>query len=240
MDDTGVYHVPQKCTSGCTYVDDEASDSGPTDLQEALTKSDDYYFYSLGDQFYYSSNPDGIQKTAAEYGLGEPTGIDLPGDYYGQVDSASLRAAQHKADPSVPASYYVGDNIETAFGQGETTVTPIQQAVAYATFANGGTRYQPQVAAAVVGPTGKVVKQFAPKVTGTVSLPASTYQPMLAGFEGVVSSQRRHRQRCVRPVRQVPHGELSHRGQDGNRRCRADQGTELMVRRIRTDQPCGE
>lgn len=189
VDDTGVYHVPQKCTSGCTYVDDEASDSGPTDLQEALTKSDDYYFYSLGDQFYYSSNPDGIQKTAAEYGLGEPTGIDLPGEYYGQVDSASLRAAQHKADPSVPASYYVGDNIETAFGQGETTVTPIQQAVAYATFANGGTRYQPQVAAAVVGPTGKVVKEFEPKVTGTVSLPASTYQPMLAGFEGVVTAK---------------------------------------------------
>jgi penicillin-binding protein 2 len=82
----------------------------------------------------------------------------------------------------------VGDNIETAFGQGETLVTPIQQAVAYATFANGGTRFQPQVAAAIVSPSGKVVKQFQPKVTGTVSLPPSTYQPMLAGFEGVVSS----------------------------------------------------
>jgi penicillin-binding protein 2 len=187
VDDTGVYHVPQKCTSGCTYVDDEASDSGPTDLQEALTKSDDFYFYSLGDEFYYSNDPDGIQKEAAQYGLGEPTGIDLPGAYDGQVDSASLRAAQHKEDPSVPSSYYVGDNIETAFGQGETLVTPVQQAVAYATFANGGTRYQPQVAAAIVSPTGKVVTQFGPKVTGTVSLPPSTYQPMLAGFEGVVA-----------------------------------------------------
>jgi penicillin-binding protein 2 len=187
VNDTGVYHVPQKCTSGCTYVDDEASDSGPTDLQEALTKSDDYYFYSLGDQFYYSSDPNGIQKMAAEYGLGEATGIDLPGADNDQVDSASLRAAQHKQDPSVPASYYVGDNIETAFGQGETTVTPVQQAVAYAAFANGGTRYQPEVAAAIVSPTGKVVKQFEPKVTGTVSLPPSTYQPMLAGFEGVVA-----------------------------------------------------
>jgi penicillin-binding protein 2 len=189
VNDTGVYHVPQKCTSGCTYVDDEASDSGPTDLQEALTKSDDYYFYSLGDQFYYSSDPDGIQKTAAEYGLGGPTGIDLPGEFHGEVDSASLRAAQHKQDPSLTSSYYVGDNIETAFGQGETTVTPIQQAVAYATFANGGTRYQPQVAAAIVSATGKVVTQFEPKVTGTVSLPPSTYQPMLAGFEGVVADK---------------------------------------------------
>jgi len=191
VDDTGVYHVPQKCTSGCTFSDDEASDAGEIDLQDALTESDDYYFYSLGDQFYYSSDPDGIQKTAAEYGLGEPTGIDLPGAYDGQVDSASLRATQHKENPTAFPfpSYYVGDNIETAFGQGETLVTPIQQAVAYATFANGGTRYQPQVAAAIVSPTGKVVKKFAPKVTGTVSLPPSTYQPMLAGFEGVVADK---------------------------------------------------
>jgi penicillin-binding protein 2 len=191
VDDTGVYHVPQKCTSGCTYTDDEASDSGETDLAEALTKSDDYYFYNLGDLFYYSSNPDGIQKMAAEYGLGETTGIDLPGEDKGQVDSASLRANQHKENPTAfpYPSYYVGDNIETAFGQGETLVTPIQQAVAYATFANGGTRYQPQVAAAIVSPTGKLVKRIQPKVTGTVSLPPSTFQPMLDGFEGVVSDK---------------------------------------------------
>jgi penicillin-binding protein 2 len=191
VDDTGVYHVPQKCTSGCTYTDDEASDAGEINLAGSLTESDDYYYYNLGDLFYYSSNPDGIQKMAAEYGLGERTGIDLPGEDTGQVDSASLRSGQHKADPSAfpYPSYYVGDNIETAFGQGETLVTPIQQAIAYGTFANGGTRYQPQVAAAIVTPTGKVVKQFAPKVTGTVSLPASTYQPMLEGFEGVVSNK---------------------------------------------------
>jgi penicillin-binding protein 2 len=191
VDDTGVYHVPQKCTSGCTYTDDQPSDSGETDLAEALTKSDDYYFYSLGDRFYYSSNPDGIQKMAAEYGLGQMTGIDLPGEDTGQVDSASLRAGQHKENPTAfpYPSYQVGDNIETAFGQGETLVTPIQQAVAYATFANGGTRYQPELAAAIVSPTGKVVTEFKPKVTGTVSLPPSAYQPMLEGFEGVVSDK---------------------------------------------------
>jgi penicillin-binding protein 2 len=191
VDDTGVYHVPQKCTSGCTYTDDEASDAGEIDLSEALTESDDYYFYNLGDLFYYSPNPDGIQKMAAEYGLGETTGIDLPGEATGQVDSAALRANQHKENPTAfpYPSYQLGDNIETAFGQGETLVTPIQQAVAYATFANGGTRYQPEVAAAIVSPAGKLVKQIQPKVTGTVSLPPSTYQPMLTGFEGVVSDK---------------------------------------------------
>jgi penicillin-binding protein 2 len=190
VNDTGTYKIPQTCTGQCSFKDDEASDAGPTDMQLALTKSDDYYFYALGDEFYYSKDPEGIQQAAADYGLGHATGIDLPGEDVGEVDGAGERAALHKEDPAdyPNASYYVGENVETAFGQGETLVTPMQQAVAYATFANGGTRYQPQVAAAIVGPDGKVVKQFLPKVTGHVSLPPSTSQPMLAGFEGVVNS----------------------------------------------------
>jgi penicillin-binding protein 2 len=189
VDDTGTYTV-KNCTEGCVFHDDEASDAGETDLQEALTKSDDYYFYKLGDLFYSSSNPTGIQQTASDYGLGQKTGIDLPGEDAGQVDSAALRAEQHKEDPGdfPNPGYLVGDNIEMAFGQGETLVTPIQNALAYATFANGGTRYQPQVASAIVSPEGHVVKQFSPQVTGKVSLSPTNYQAMLAGFEGVVNS----------------------------------------------------
>lgn len=189
VDDTGTYTI-KDCTASCTYHDDEAADAGEIDMQSALTESDDYYFYNLGALFYGSANSNGIQDTAAAYGLGHPTGIDLPNESGGQVDSAALRQQQHKEDPGAfpDPGYYVGSNVEMAFGQGETLVTPIQNALAYATFANGGTRYQPQVAAAIVSPQGKVIKQFAPKVTGTVRLPASTYQPMLAGFEGVVSS----------------------------------------------------
>jgi penicillin-binding protein 2 len=193
FDDTGVFTVPD-CKSNCTYHDDEDESAGPIDVQGALTQSDDYFFYKLGYEFYVSSNPNGIQKTAADYGLGHTTGIDLPGEDAGQVDSAGLRAEQHKANPTAfpDPSYFTGYNVEMAFGQGETLVTPIQQAVAYATFANGGTRYQPEVAADIVSPTGQVVKKFTPKVTGHVSLPTSTFQTMLAGFEGTVNDPGAH------------------------------------------------
>ena len=67
VDDTGTYKIPQACTGTCSFKDDEASDAGPTDMQEALTKSDDYYFYALGDEFYYSKNPEGIQEEASNY-----------------------------------------------------------------------------------------------------------------------------------------------------------------------------
>ena len=39
---------------------------------------------------------------------------------------------------------------------------------------------------AVVTPSGRVVKRFTPKVTGHVSLPPTTYDALLTGFEGAV------------------------------------------------------
>jgi penicillin-binding protein 2 len=197
VDDNGTYTVANCITAGsagCVFHDDEAKGAGVVNLTSALTQSDDYYFYNLGYLFYveqskYGATP--IQNVAGQYGLGEPTGIDLPDEAPGRVDSQAVRQALHKEDPAAfpNTNWYEGDNIEMAFGQGGTVVTPIQEAVAYATFANGGTRYQPEIAAAIVNPaTDKVVKRFAPKVTGHVDLPQSIYQPILEGLEGVVSN----------------------------------------------------
>jgi penicillin-binding protein 2 len=67
--------------------------------------------------------------------------------------------------------YRGGDEVNLAIGQGDTVVTPLQVATAYAALANGGTIWQPQVAKGLVGSDGKVVSVFKPKKTG--SLPVS-------------------------------------------------------------------
>jgi penicillin-binding protein 2 len=191
--DTGTFTIPN-CKAGCFFHDDAPSDAGMIDLPFAITESDDDYFYNLGYQFYLRQakyGPTPIQNAAYRYGLGEYTGIDLPDEAQGRVDSYAERVLLHKEAPAVfpPATWYPGDNVEMAFGQGETLLTPIEEAVAYATFANGGTRYQPEVATAEINPTtGKVVKRFKPKVTGHVSLPGSIYGPILQGLEGVVDN----------------------------------------------------
>jgi penicillin-binding protein 2 len=103
-----------------------------------------------------------------------------------QAERVKLHAMAPKAFPNT--SWYTGDNIEMAFGQGGTYITPIEQAVAYSTFANGGTRYVPQVAAAVISPTGQVVKKVTPQVAGHVAIAPANYQAMLTGFEGAVNT----------------------------------------------------
>jgi penicillin-binding protein 2 len=77
-----------------------------------------------------------------------------------------------------------------AFGQGTTAVTPIEMANAYATFANGGTRYEPEVAAAIINAHNQVVVRYQPRVLGHVNLPASIREPILEGLEGVVENPR--------------------------------------------------
>jgi penicillin-binding protein 2 len=193
IDDTGSFKVPG-CHSnpkGCVFHDDETTGLGEVDLQSALTESSDYYFYNLGYLFWsqqarYGQTP--IQNVAHQYGLDQYTDIDLPNEVQGRVDSPEVRKELHAEAPKdFPyTSWYTGDNIEMAFGQGTTALTPIAQANAYATFANGGTRYAPEVAAGIINAHGQTVIRYGARVLGHVALPARVRDPILAGLEGVV------------------------------------------------------
>jgi penicillin-binding protein 2 len=199
-DDTGSFKIPGcpapgvVSTQGCQLNDNPGDGTGEYNISGALTVSSDSFFYNLGDLFYNARaqyGPTPIQNEATQYGEGTITGIDLPGEAQGRVDSQATRQKLHAEAPAAfpNTTWYTGDNIEMAFGQGATVLTPIEQAVAYSTFANGGTRYAPQVASEIVNPlTGKVVKKLAPQVTGHVAISPTNYSALLQGFEGVISN----------------------------------------------------
>jgi len=178
---------------GCVFHDDDNEAAGEVDLSKALTVSSDYYFYNLGYLFWANQSKYGqtpIQNVAHEYGLDQYTNIDLPNETQGRVDSPAVRKILHAEAPAAfpNVAWYTGDNIEMAFGQGTTALTPIEMANAYATFANGGTRYEPEVAAAVINAHNQVVERYQPRVLGHVNLPASIRDPILQGLEGVVEN----------------------------------------------------
>ncbi len=200
--DTGAYTVPG-CKiggAGCvTYHDNEGEIGGRINVSQALTVSSDIFFYNLGVQFWNDYKANGrygetpIQNAAAQLGYGDVTGIDLPNEtHLARVDSPLVVQREHAQDPKdyPNGQWFTGNNLELAFGQGGTVITPLEQAVAYATFANGGTRYVPEVAAGTVDAQGKVVRTFAPKVAGHVTFSPANYQAMLRGFEGVVQNSK--------------------------------------------------
>lgn len=185
FDDTGSYTV-----GPVTFHGNNSEALGPVNLSEALTRSSDPYFYNVGAQFWYGRShfgDDAIQKVARSYGLGVPTGIDLPNEAPGKMPDPVSRKAEHAANPQAfpDGGWYAGDNVILAIGQGEVLVTPLQLAGAYATFGNGGTLWQPRVASRVLTPDGKLVKTFAPVARGHVDMPNRGV--MLSGFEGAVA-----------------------------------------------------
>jgi penicillin-binding protein 2 len=116
-------------------------------LPTALSQSCDTWFYRLGDRI-YTADPSkrgiAIQQWANKLGLGHSTGIDLTGDSPGLVPAPPwFLKTQHYP-------WTEGQTINLAIGQGALQVSPLQLAVAYSTFANGGTVVRPHVAGAVL------------------------------------------------------------------------------------------
>ncbi|HUO33805.1 MAG TPA: penicillin-binding protein 2 [Candidatus Acidoferrum sp.] len=108
---------------------------GEVDLHRALVQSCDVFFYNVGK----SLGIDVIDQYAKGLGLGQKTGIDLPGEEPGLMPSEDWveRAFHHK--------WYAGETISVAIGQGAITVTPIQLARMAAAVASGGTLVQPHL-----------------------------------------------------------------------------------------------
>ncbi len=70
--------------------------------------------------------------------------------------------------------YRAGDNADLSIGQGETTLSPLQLAIAYSALVNGGRIWEPRLGWAVVDKDGNVAETIQPKVRSTVPVSAAT------------------------------------------------------------------
>jgi penicillin-binding protein 2 len=139
-----------------------------------------------------------IQDVATSFGLGSATGIPIPGESPGRIPTPQNRRDAYNANPEafVTPDWFSGDNVITSIGQGDVLVTPLQLAEMYATIANGGTRYRPQVVSKITkvidpaeppGAAGnyEVVREVQPDPTGKVEFPPEFYFRILGGLIGV-------------------------------------------------------
>ena len=122
---------------------------GNLDLKRALATSCNIYFHELG----VSTGIDNIDKWSKKFGLGELTGIDVPGELKG------LRANRQTKDMLRHDIWRIADTAQTAIGQFDNTFTPIQMANYIATIANGGKRFTPTVVKRIEDSNGRIIKQ---------------------------------------------------------------------------------
>jgi penicillin-binding protein 2 len=109
---------------------------GTVNLHRAIQQSCDVFFYTMGKMI-------GIEKIAyfaTRLGLGQRTGIDLPGEAAGLVPSPEWAQRVFKR------KWYAGETISVAIGQGAVSVTPIQLTAMIGGVATGGVFPRPHLA----------------------------------------------------------------------------------------------
>jgi penicillin-binding protein 2 len=122
-------------------------------LHFALAESCDVYYYQLGETL----GLDRMARVAEDLGYGAPTGLGLNGDVPGLVPSMEFYK-------NAPGGFQKGFVLNTSIGQGDTKVTVLQVAMAYAAIANGGKLFVPQIVARVQTASGQTVQDFPPRL----------------------------------------------------------------------------
>lgn len=108
---------------------------GAVDIHNAIPYSCDTYYYHLGDEL----GIERIAKYATEFGYGQKTGIDLPGEQAGLMPSARwLMKNYHR-------KWYPDETLDVSIGQGAVAATPLQLARIIAGIASGGHLVRPHV-----------------------------------------------------------------------------------------------
>lgn len=137
---------------------------GTINLHRALAESCDTYFYQVG----LKVGVDAIAHYASELGLGKKTGISLPHEKSGIVPSTSWKKKRFGV------SWYTGETLSFAVGQGYLNTTPLQILTLIAAVANGGRIMLPQVVERVEDVYGKKLKEYPPVETGRAEISKET------------------------------------------------------------------
>lgn len=151
--DTGKHWIIPKGNS-------EGKASGLISFAEALAKSNNVYFYEMGNRL----GIDNMEKYARMFGLGAYTGINLPGE------SDGLVANRRYKERVYGESWYLSETFDAAIGQGFNLTTPLQMAMLISEIANGGYRYKPYLVSKMIAPSGEIIKTYGPEETGRVTL----------------------------------------------------------------------
>jgi len=125
------------------YRDWKPEGHGEMDLHDAITQSCDVYFYTIS----VDIGIDNMHVYLDQFGLGNPTGIDISGEHSGLVPSREWKRTAFR-EPADQRWFHV-ETVIASIGQGYMLATPLQLASAAAALATRGTRYEPHLVAAV-------------------------------------------------------------------------------------------
>lgn len=147
---------------------------GTLDMIGALRESCDVYFYDMSRRL----GIDRIHDMSVRFGLGQTTGVDIPGERPGLIPNRAWKQRRF----NVP--WQAGEDLVASIGQGYVLATPLQLAVMTARLVNGGVAVKPHVTRQVQdGPEEQT--QWPP-----IGVSRANLDLVLAGMNAVTMDQR--------------------------------------------------
>jgi len=151
---------------------------GALDLFGGLAQSCDVYFYTVGDVL-------GVERLAyysRDFGLGEASGVDLPGEVGGFVPTPEWKEKVHHM------KWLGGDTLNMSIGQGFMAVSPLQMADIVALIANEGRVYRPSVLLQVRdAASGAVLQRASPELLHVSAVRKETFRTVQQAMRKVIT-----------------------------------------------------
>ncbi|MER3469059.1 MAG: penicillin-binding protein 2, partial [Thermoflexus sp.] len=140
---------------------------GWQNVVDALANSCNVFFYKVAGGYDGPGEPAfeglGIGRLVPymkAFGLGRPTGVELPGEAAGQVPDPEWKRR------ALGETWSTGDTYNLGIGQGYLLVTPLQLLNAISAIANGGILYRPTLVREIADADGQGLRPFQPEVLG--------------------------------------------------------------------------
>jgi penicillin-binding protein 2 len=151
---------------------------GWVSFYKAIEQSCDIYFYKVS----LKMTVELLNKYSQMFGLGEKTGIDLPGEKSGLVPSREWKRRVARSP------WFPGNTVMMAIGQGYIVCTPIQIMNVMAAIANGGYAMQPHVLKAVTLEDRHIYREAETKKLFELNVRQENIQIMQRALKMVVST----------------------------------------------------
>ncbi len=153
---------------------------GWVDMTQGVMKSCDIYFYSLANTL----GVDRIYEAMSGFGLGKPTGVDLPLEKGGLMPSREWKRRVRREN------WYPGETLNIGIGQGYMTATPMQLAQMAARIAMRGGGFKPHIVHASEDALTKAVTLTKPEALPPIVLQNSkSWDAVISAMEGVAQVQ---------------------------------------------------
>lgn len=162
-----------------TYWNWAHYDLGPMNVVKAIPTSCDTFFYQVADRL----GPDRLASYASQFGFGQVTGIELPGQATGVAPTPDYKLQVCPYPAGAPdCSWNEGDTVTYGIGQSYVLATPLIEAMYAAAMANGGTLLRPTLVHEITDASGEPVRRAQARIVREVDADPDNIQLLRQGM----------------------------------------------------------